>query len=75
MKHQKIYQYKNLSIEHTELLNSYIVRKGAQTTILYAPALKAHCYKYGIPLKTWGNLCQYLMSPTCYIPQSITGYN
>ena len=56
-------------------LNCIIVVKGEERTFIYLPALKEHCKKYGIPMKTYSDLYKYLKSPKCYIPQEVYGYN
>lgn len=64
-------QGKEMKIEYSTLLNTYFVRKGKESFTLYAPSLRAHAKKYGIPMTKWKHLYDYLLSPKCYIPKEV----
>lgn len=64
-----------MTIEYSNVLKSYIVKNQRKTIIIYAPAFRNHCKKYGIPMKKYRDLIQYLKSPKCYLPKEILGFN
>lgn len=64
-----------LKFFYNEELNCIIVARKKERIYLYVPALKAHCEKYGIIMKTYNDLYRYLVSPKCYIPKEVFGYN
>lgn len=62
---------KEMKIEYSTILDAYFVNKGMESFVLYAPQLKAHAKKYGIPMKKWRHLYDYLMSPNFYVPKEV----
>lgn len=63
---------KEMKIDYSTVLNTYFVFKGKEALTLYAPALKAHARKYGIPMTKWGHLYDYLLSEKCYLPKELS---
>ena len=64
-----------MRFEYNKELNSVLVKTRKERYFLYCPALRKHCAKYGIPMKTYTHLYAYLTSPRCYIPKEVYGCN
>lgn len=64
-----------MQMQYSKELNCMLIIDGERRYFIYMPALKEHCKKYGIKMKTYKDLYLYLTSPKCYLPSHVLGYN
>lgn len=61
-----------MSIHYVRQLDTIVVKKNKEITLVNGSAFRKHCTRYGIPMKNYKDLMLFFQMPR-YLPQEIYG--